>query len=247
MSIYITLILSLFFNLAFADLSLMQTIEQVQEKSYVFHPLDFSEDELKAFESIKLENATGPFEMYGKLENLEEELKLFFNDLCDEETAFVTINAILRVTEKILTGSQQTSAWFCIRPFCPNEDYRIPRWHCDGKYFNFHHPSNQRIAYKFAFVLKGAATLFADVPNSEKLLINSLSLEDRLLADQIVRKYKIESPQIGELAIFRVGDEEKGAVHSEPHITVDRLFISILPGSEEEIRELYNFWYPEHH
>ena len=246
MKIYITFILSFFFNLAvFAnDLSLSQKIELIQEKPYVFHPLGFTEGELQAFDAINTENATGPFEMYGKLEKLEEELTFFFKDLCDEETAMVTINAVLRVTKEILVASQNSSAWFCMRPFRPSDDYLIPRWHSDGKYFNFDNSNDQRVVCKFAFVLKGAPTLFADVPDSEKSLINSLGLQNRLLADQIVKKYKIESPQVGELAIFRVADEES-AVHSEPHITTDRLFISILPGSEEEICELYNFWYPE--
>ena len=41
----------------------------------------------------------------------------------------------------------------------------------------------------------------------------------------------------GEVAFFRVGVEE-GAVHSEPKCDVDRVFVNVVPGTEEDLRKL---------
>jgi hypothetical protein len=52
---------------------------------------------------------------------------------------------------------------------------------------------------------------------------------------------KTESPAYGEVAFFRLGNEE-GAVHSEPPTHEDRIFVNIVPGSEEELTELMGRW-----
>lgn len=51
----------------------------------------------------------------------------------------------------------------------------------------------------------------------------------------------MESPAHGEVAFFRVGDDE-GAVHSEPPCTEDRIFINVVPGTEEELKGLMRRW-----
>ena len=40
-----------------------------------------------------------------------------------------------------------------------------------------------------------------------------------------------------EVVFFRIGDEE-GAVHSEPPCSVDRVFVNVVPGTEEDLRKL---------
>ncbi|KAF2125492.1 hypothetical protein P153DRAFT_370148 [Dothidotthia symphoricarpi CBS 119687] len=51
----------------------------------------------------------------------------------------------------------------------------------------------------------------------------------------------VESHKYGEVAFFRLGDQ-KGAVHSEPKCDVDRIFINVVPGTEEEMRALMARW-----
>ena len=48
----------------------------------------------------------------------------------------------------------------------------------------------------------------------------------------------------GHGAIYIVGTKY-AAVHSEPPIHEERLFLSIVPGSKSEIQELYNNWHPK--
>ncbi|KAF2269405.1 hypothetical protein CC78DRAFT_529196 [Lojkania enalia] len=60
------------------------------------------------------------------------------------------------------------------------------------------------------------------------------------LAQQLVSD-ETESPTFGEAAFFRLGDVE-GAVHSEPPCHTDRIFINVVPGSEDELRALMARW-----
>jgi precorrin isomerase len=52
---------------------------------------------------------------------------------------------------------------------------------------------------------------------------------------------ELESPAMGEVAYFRIGDEE-GAVHSEPRCDTDRIFVNVIPGTEEGLRNLMEMW-----
>lgn len=52
---------------------------------------------------------------------------------------------------------------------------------------------------------------------------------------------KVQSPEYGQVAFFRLGDEE-GAVHSEPPCDQDRIFVNVVPGSEDELRGLMARW-----
>lgn len=234
------------FNL-YCEQSLSEKFESLHGISYIFHNLNLSEGELEAFKSIQLDKMQDyeEYENYGKLENLEKDLHDFFMKIGEQNQAKLelTIQTLIKSTNDLLVASKQPTAWFCIRAFHPCTSYQIPRWHQDGKYFNFDNP-NPRLVSKCVLVLKGSPTLFANLPDEVKRLIDSYHNEERVIVDQIVQKYKIESPKSGEVALFRVGDE-KGAVHSEPNIKTDRLFISILPGSYEEIDELYNNWHPK--
>jgi hypothetical protein len=50
-----------------------------------------------------------------------------------------------------------------------------------------------------------------------------------------------EIPASREVAFFRIGGEE-GAVHSEPRCDTDRIFINVIPGTEENLRSLMAKW-----
>jgi hypothetical protein len=52
---------------------------------------------------------------------------------------------------------------------------------------------------------------------------------------------EVESPRYGEVAFFRLGDEE-GAVHSEPRCNEDRIFVNVVPGSQDELASLMEKW-----
>ncbi|KAI0972869.1 hypothetical protein F4678DRAFT_31129 [Xylaria arbuscula] len=45
----------------------------------------------------------------------------------------------------------------------------------------------------------------------------------------------------GECAFFRIG-QEKGAVHSEPPMDCDRIFVNVVPGKKDELKNLMTKW-----
>lgn len=52
---------------------------------------------------------------------------------------------------------------------------------------------------------------------------------------------RVVQPRWGEMVFFRLGGRE-GAVHSEPRIDCDRVFVNVVPGTEEELRGLMGRW-----
>lgn len=52
---------------------------------------------------------------------------------------------------------------------------------------------------------------------------------------------EICSPSANDVAFFRIGNDE-GAVHSEPRCGTDRVFVNVVPGTQEEMRELVGKW-----
>ncbi|MBA2653296.1 MAG: hypothetical protein H0U73_13690 [Tatlockia sp.] len=62
---------------------------------------------------------------------------------------------------------------------------------------------------------------------------------------KVIQEYKeknqatVEEGQVNYGNIFIIGDKDSAAIHSEPHIDSDRLFISVVTGSKEQIHEHY--------
>lgn len=135
------------------------------------------------------------------------------------------------------------SAWVCVRVFRENAFFDQPRWHTDGRYFGFDDKSRSQTCVKFAAALKGPGTLFYPVSEEERDMFRAHQ-NDRGFLAQFLDPRKAVQTKSGEGAFFLVADPLNSAVHSEPSITEDRLFFSVLPGSNGEIGELFDRWHP---
>ena len=60
------------------------------------------------------------------------------------------------------------------------------------------------------------------------------------LGEDYVRFGSVQ-PQKGQFAFFRVGSTE-GAMHSEPKMDCDRIFVNVVPGTEDELKALASKW-----
>lgn len=192
--------------------------------------------------SLKI-NSTEEYNNYGDLKKLGSEAKAFIKSLHKENktTAEAASQIIVRIVNDIVQASGQETAWVAIRSFIPMSEYDVPRWHTDGYYYE---PRTGN-PYKFALALKGAPTLFYRLPVSERDAFTTVQRKGteengynrQALADLLGRSpeaLSIARPNQG--AIFIVGSDN-AAVHSEPPIHEERLFISILPGSKAQIKE----------
>ena len=103
--------------------------------------------------------------------------------------------------------------------------------------------------YKVAITLKGSGTLFCNIPKEERKNFTeavfqeySHSLKGREELAKLLNQYKDYESGLYKGAAFVVGDPHNSAVHSEPQINSERIFVSILPGTKEQIKELQDRW-----
>ena len=65
----------------------------------------------------------------------------------------------------------------------------------------------------------------------------------RLATAALFEDESIEQLKDGQAGIFIVGDQLQAAIHSEPAIYENRLFISVVPATQEQINQLNKRWH----
>lgn len=254
---FLTIALSLLLQTATQNLfSLDSQVEELmrekisnleQGSSFTYVDLGLSNEDLSLLDRFQFDKMPPgdqtSYNRFGNLHLLKEELPAFLKDIGnnDEEANQVVTEIISRIVNNVTKASGKNSAWVSIRFFTPPDESYIPRWHLDGSYYGpYPYPG---LVFKFAAVLKGPGTLLFSLENDMRSIFIA-NEENRLFLSELLDIHKAESAKRGQGIFFIVGDEELGAVHSEPEITEDRLFFSVLVGDQAEIEELYLRWYP---
>ena len=124
----------------------------------------------------------------------------------------------------------QETAWIVMNASQPNDRFKIPRWHTDGCYF----PPHNGEQFKVVVTLAGPSTLFYNLPDEQRKDFNSLN-NARVETNNMLKNIKPVSPVFGQGAAFIAGSQTRAAVHSEPHINSDRLFLAIAPCSRAQL------------
>lgn len=214
------------------------------DKTFDHFKVDFSQEEQSALESLYI-NKTTSYENFDRLDVLQEELISFLIELGNSEPIAKKVARVLeRIVKEILIGLTAESAWVAVRSFTPCSLYDVPRWHTDGYYYE----PFQGNQYKVVISLKGAGTLFSSVAPSVRRAFNALQkLEDteetRQQRARLLAPHSPSSPFVwGQGSIFIVGSPTNAAIHSEPPIKEERLFMSVLPGTKSQIGDLYKRW-----
>ncbi len=183
------------------------------------------------------------YSRFGELEKLELELATFFASLGNNAVAAEkAAQRVVAFVNEVVKTSGQESAWVVLRASEPRPDFKIPRWHTDGNYYK---PYGQNVP-KCVLTLKGPQTLFypATLVEEGELLERLRKTQDqfdlkfRAEVASLFDKSKILSPVAAEGAVFNVGLNENGGVHSEPDINQQRLFLALVLGSNQQIVEL---------
>ena len=217
------------------------------EKSYKIFKIKYSNKEKKCIADF---NIIKPYvyTSYNNLDNLEESFKKASNDN-DNDSIKIMVGIVQKLLSKLLKAYNTQYYWIAIRIKTKNNFFDIPRWHCDSYYFT----TRDRLQTKFVTTLKGPATLLLDTTPEEhkyffekstydtNLPVNLLEfdIEHRKKLDQSINGKRIQLNN-NQGIIFTAGDFEKCLIHSEPKEDDNRIFISILPGTKEEIEELKN-------
>lgn len=247
----------------------MQTVEQMKkyiksdDRDFKKFKLNYTNDEKHCIGNFNI-SKTDTYKYMGCRNDMTN-MYTFLNNLGNnsEKSTKIMEKIIMKLLKNILSAFNTEYYWISIRATLPNDDFNIPRWHKDGKYFI---NSNDQ-SPKFATVLKGPGTLL--IKNTKKVseiynnltqkqwheyrLIKDKSIEDmmkihdkyRLLFAKELKKIKFIQTKNNEGIIFYpqiIANTNDGALHSEPKMNAPRLFISILPGSKENIEELNKRW-----
>lgn len=171
----------------------------------------------------------------------------------------------LAFVQSFIVGTQLDHYWLTIRATRGNHDFDMPRWHTDRKFFQ--DKGSGKVHWKLCTTLVGPGTLFlSDGKRARAVQKKTRSAMSKLephknhrcreirclgcsgmqevvrerLAEEL-KSYQEVQTAFGECAFFRVGDDV-GAVHSEPKNHSDRVFVNVVPGTEDEMKKLTNMW-----
>jgi len=167
----------------------------------------------------------------------------------------------------IHTPNNTSACWFTIRMTHPDAIFQIPRWHQDGRMFDID-PDSPGLRSKYATTLLGPTTLFLDLPNTAEMTeyltfsdvakplaeandwtrsqlseteAENLQFRGIVAGFFAERQYKTVPIEPNQVVRFSWG-HSNSPVHSEPDISGgDRVFISLLLGSEAEIKRMAQF------
>lgn len=243
--------------------NITNALQQLNAKSsFADFSLKITKHEKQNLENISIKNRS-PYDNYGNLEGMVVDLTLFFQSMNnDYNTSLQAAKSIHKIIKKIKQDLKSESFWMTIRVFNSSNDFDLPRWHQDGYYY----APFSGFAYKIALTLKGPSTLFYNIPTKDRkefykifccktieqkfrnakgeyeqiLTLYGDSKDGRKELDKLVDHSKIYQPPACAGAVFIVGDKDTAAIHSEPSIHEDRIFISIVPGTADQINEWKN-------
>lgn len=173
------------------------------------------------------------------------------------------IKTFLKTTQMDCSGDAQekNACWLTIRITKPCNAFKIPRWHQDGPMFEYDQGREDIVRSKYALTLLGPTTLMlqphehvfetqheaearyywwrnkVDGPDPSE---DEMYDADDLLRESLGNAFK-DTPRVqvghGQIVRFSWGRDDS-PVHSEPDLVSDRIFMTVLYGSESELRTM---------
>lgn len=222
-------------------------ITSLNDQRMISIDLQLSPEEKKVLQDLKIgiEGVMGNFLYWGSVDNeaLPLNLKSYVGTIGENNdiTADVISKLIVRIAKHVTKYFDTKFAWIETKTFLANDTFVIPRWHIDDKFFKPH------TAHKLVWAVKGSQTRFGVTENlTEFSRFTALEIQAghgtdeniriRKELDQIVNEIKI--PEKEAAMLYRSAGENP-VVHSEPHMSENRLFLGIVPGTKGEINEWY--------
>lgn len=218
------------------------------ENQFMIFDMPYTEKEKKCIDNFDLKIEL-TYNNYG--DNDLNDLNIFLIQLGDNNQKKIKRmgQIIKNITKIVLSGYLMESYWLTIRVTQPTNVWNLPRWHCDGNYF--YHANEREIVSKFATSLHGSGTLLMKTSDSQRkdfidLIEESyqknndgMSKEHRKHMNDNISGIAIK-PTNYQSVIFISGPREICGIHSEPEMNTPRMFLSIVPGSKNEINKWRN-------
>lgn len=216
--------------------SALETLYPKGEKSFVYANSGITKPQL--FSSLRVDQNIS-IRCIGKLDLLEDLLVQSMLEMGENDIELVEEAAkeLVCLTKRVLKAEGYTNGVVMFRAFVPTDLFQTPRWHMDG---NFFRPWGENPP-KFVLTLKGPGTLFQPSNCNRELLFN---LEAPRQLDQDRQRVASRFPEQETIktkthqGVFFIVGNDYAAVHSEPDITEERIFISIMGATDEQIEEM---------
>jgi hypothetical protein len=212
------------------------------KKAFNFFDLHLSAEEHEILQSLSIITKV-PFRMYGNPENKEHAIALYLESLGNSVECS---NRAARIIHRFIMDSFNACGFPAIsvimRPTEQTDKFDIARWHIDNA--SFDNSVLHDLKIKLVCALKGSSTLFSCVSGAARdeflhtLHDKSFDIQSRENRSKLLASYEIMQASIEQGACFIIGDPLQAAVHSEPPIHEDRLFMAIIPGTVEQIKLL---------
>jgi hypothetical protein len=197
---------------------------------------------------FNLDNADKTYDNYG--DNNLSDLYDFLNTCGKNTPENITILdlVIKNITNIVMNGYEMPSYWLTIRVSKPTVMWNLPRWHYDGNWFG--RTKERTIVSKFATTLKGAGTLLNKTNEDQRehfinidascnnLYPDPISIDRRTFMNDNIQGTRTQL-KYNEGVIFFAGDKYKSGIHSEPPMNESRFFLSIVPGSKNEVESRF--------
>jgi hypothetical protein len=166
-------------------------------------------------------------------------------------------NLIKKIITEFLIKTKQESALIHLRITKVNNDFKIPRWHQDGSYFQ----GQKLYNIKLLTTLKGPPTLISKWNNKAYMEENKyFQLIEKKRMELNKSKSKLKSININEFeekqriilrkklskllqpinhsdSAYSYVNGKYATYHSEPYVQEDRIFLAIMPNSLENIKK----------
>ncbi len=233
----------------FQETAVIDQIAQFdQDRNVVFFDIGLSLQEEQLLDSLQIMNKP-PFRLYGNPSDTQvdiaEYLQSLGNDVTVASQGASIIHALIMHVHQMYR-SQPIAV--IMRATKTNDKFDIPRWHYDG----VHDPILEDIQTKFVCALQGPGTLFAQVSQAgrknyidfcdqqppvtlQEKYQRNFDLYVRTQVATIIDQYPRKQTATRQGVVFAIGDPLTAAFHSEPAINRDRLFLAIIPGTDEQI------------
>ncbi|KLO90599.1 uncharacterized protein LW93_11020 [Fusarium fujikuroi] len=171
--------------------------------------------------------------------------------------------AFLETTQNDCSGNteEKKACWLTIRITKPSNAFEIPRWHQDGPMFQYDRGRKDVVRSKYALTLLGPSTLmlqpdeyvfkaqheaearyywWQNKPDGPEPSEDEMYDADDLLRESLGTAFQ-NTPRVqvghGQIVRFSWGRDDS-PVHSEPDLVSDRVFMTVLYGSESELRTM---------
>lgn len=239
--------------------TIKDALESIETISYEIFKLNFSREEKNTIKLLNIDTTDSTpttFNFYEnindlinndnqELDNLVKFIELIGTNSYETATKMSCI--IKNISSLLEQGYNKKYCWLTIRVQKKTTAYKIPRWHCDGNYFNKNsYPYPQT---KFIMVLKGPGTLLIKPDDKVKEVYNNFiyglaqksqheTIDDRELLDKELNDNGAQQIQLGnDKGLIFLAGHSNCTIHSEPDITEPRMFLSVVFADEHNINE----------